>query len=45
MENMIEFCTQLLNAIVVFLASEPIIYLFGLLCLGVLISAFSKLYH
>lgn len=43
MENMIEFCTQLLNAIVVFLGSEPIIYLFGLLCFGVLIKAFRDL--
>lgn len=43
MENMIEFCTQLLNAIVVFLGSEPIIYLFGLLCFVVLIKAFREL--
>lgn len=33
MENMTVFFTAMLEAVAAFLASEPIIYLFGLVCL------------
>ncbi len=33
MQTMMDFSTGMLNAIAVFLASEPIIYLFGLVLL------------
>ena len=37
MEAMIAYSTAMLEAIAVFLASEPIIYLFGLICLAALV--------
>lgn len=33
MEHMTEFFSAMLNAVSLFLGSEPIIYLFGLICL------------
>lgn len=33
MDNMIQFSTSMLNLLADFLAREPIIYLFGLICL------------
>lgn len=37
MEAMIAYSTGMLDAIAMFLGSEPIIYLFGLVCLAVLV--------
>lgn len=37
MEAMIAYSTGMLEAIATFLGSEPIIYLFGLVCLTVLV--------
>ena len=39
MEAMIAYSSAMLEAIATFLASEPIIYLFGLICLAVLVKA------
>ena len=33
MENMTEFFVEMLHAVATFLGTEPIIYLFGLVCL------------
>lgn len=33
MENMTAFFTEMLQAVAVFLGTEPIIYIFGLVCL------------
>ena len=40
MENMAAFFVEMLTAISTFLGSEPIIYLFGLVCLVVVIKVF-----
>lgn len=40
MGNMSAFFVEMLNAISTFLGSEPIIYLFGLVCLVVVIKIF-----
>lgn len=37
MQNMTAFFVEMLNAVAVFLSSEPIIYLFGLICLTILV--------
>ena len=37
MEAMILYSTSLLEAVAAFLSSEPIIYLFGLICLAVVV--------
>ena len=37
MEAMIAYSAGMLDAIAMFLGSEPIIYLFGLVCLAVLV--------
>ena len=37
MEAMIAYSTGMLDAIATFLGSEPIIYLFGLVCLAVVV--------
>ena len=37
MEAMIAYSTGMLEAVAMFLASEPIIYLFGLVCLALLV--------
>lgn len=37
MDAMIAYSTGMLDAIAAFLASEPIIYLFGLVCLAVVV--------
>ena len=37
MGAMIEYSTAMLDAIAAFLSAEPIIYLFGLICLAVLV--------
>lgn len=39
MEAMIAYSTGMLDAIALFLGSEPIIYLVGLICLVILIKA------
>ena len=37
MQDMTAFFVEMLNAVATFLSSEPIIYLFGLVCLAVLV--------
>lgn len=37
MDAMISYSTAMLDAIATFLSSEPIIYLFGLVCLSLLV--------
>ena len=37
MQDMTVFFVEMLNAVAAFLGSEPIIYLFGLVCLAVLV--------
>lgn len=37
MENMSEFFVAMLNAIADFLGSEPVIYVFGLVCLCIIV--------
>ena len=39
MEAMIVYSTSMLDAIATFLSSEPIVYLFGLICLAVVVKA------
>lgn len=39
MEAMIAYSTGMLDAIALFLSSEPIIYLVGLICLVILVKA------
>lgn len=43
MDNMTNFIAVMLHLLADFLAAEPIIYLFGLLCLTVLIKVFRQL--
>lgn len=43
MDNMTNFIAVMLHLLADFLAAEPIIYLFGLLCLIVLIKVFRQL--
>lgn len=37
MENMTTFFTQMLQAVATFLGAEPVIYIFGLVCLSALV--------
>ena len=37
MENMAAFFTEMLQAVAAFLGAEPVIYLFGLVCLSALV--------
>lgn len=39
MDAMIVYSTSMLQAVATFLGSEPIIYLFGLICLSVVVKA------
>lgn len=43
METMIEFSVAMLEAVESFLGSEPIIYIFGLICLVIIIRAFKNI--
>lgn len=43
MDNMTDFIAVMLHLVADFLAAEPIIYLFGLLCLMVLFKVFRQL--
>ena len=43
MENMIDFSVAMLEAVAAFFASEPIIYIFGLVCLVVVIRLFKNI--
>ncbi len=43
MANITDFISVMLHLIADFLAAEPIIYLFGLLCLSMLIKVFRQL--
>lgn len=43
MENMTSFFVEMLNAIANFLGSEPIIYIFGLVCLTIVVKVFKDI--
>lgn len=43
MDNMTDFIAVMLHLVADFLASEPIVYLFGILCLFMLIKVFRQL--
>lgn len=43
MENMTTFFVEMLEAIASFLGSDPIIYIFGLVCLVIVIKAFKDI--
>lgn len=43
MDAMIAYSTSMLQAVAVFLGSEPIIYLFGLICLAILAKAIKNI--
>lgn len=43
MENMTTFFIEMLNAIADFLGSEPIIYIFGLVCLTIVVKVFKDI--
>lgn len=43
MENMIAFSVAMLDAVATFLGSEPIIYIFGLVCLVVVFKVFKDI--
>ena len=43
MENMTAFFTAMLNAFADFLASDPVIYIFGLVCLCIIVKIFKEI--
>lgn len=43
MENMTAFFTTMLNSIADFLGSEPVIYVFGLVCLCIVVKVFKDI--
>ena len=43
MDAMIVYSTSMLQAVATFLGSEPIIYLFGLICLTILVKAIKNI--
>lgn len=43
MENMTAFFTSMLHAIADFLGSEPVIYIFGLVCLCIVVKVFKDI--
>ena len=43
MDSMLTFSVGMLNAVADFLGSEPIIYVFGLVCLLILIKGFKNI--
>lgn len=43
MENMTAFFVEMLEAIASFLGSEPIIYIFGLVCLVIVVKVFKDI--
>lgn len=43
MENMTTFFIEMLEAVASFLGSDPIIYIFGLVCLVIVIKAFKDI--
>lgn len=43
MENMTAFFADMLGAIASFLGSEPIIYIFGLVCLVIVVKVFKDI--
>lgn len=43
MENMTTFFTAMLNAIADFLAADPVIYIFGLVCLCLIVKVFKEI--
>ncbi len=43
MENMTAFFTAMLNALADFLASDPVIYIFGLVCLCIIVKIFKEI--
>lgn len=45
MENMTQFFVEMLSAISTFLGSEPIIYIFGLVCLVIVVKVFKNIMY
>lgn len=43
MENMSLFFREMLTAIAEFLGSDPVIYIFGLVCLGLVVKVFKDI--
>lgn len=43
MENMTEFFVAMLEAVASFLGSEPVIYIFGLVCLVIVVKVFKDI--
>ena len=43
MENMIDFSIAMLESVAAFLGSEPIIYIFGLVCFVIIVKAFKDI--
>lgn len=43
MDAMIAYSTSMLQAVAVFLGSEPIIYLFGLICFAILVKVIKNI--
>lgn len=43
MENMTTFFAEMLNAIAAFLGSDPVIYIFGLVCLCIVVKVFKEI--
>lgn len=43
MENMTAFFTAMLHSIADFLGSEPVIYIFGLMCLCIVVKVFKDI--
>lgn len=43
MENMTTFFTEMLRAVAQFLGSDPIIYIFGLVCLCICVKVFKDI--
>ena len=43
MENMTHFFSDMLHAVAQFLGSEPVIYIFGLVCLCIVVKVFKDI--
>lgn len=43
MANMTDFFVSMLNAVADFLGSEPVIYIFGLVCLVIVVKVFKDI--
>ena len=43
MDNMTTFFREMLNSIAAFLAADPVIYIFGLVCLCMIVKVFKEI--